>query len=296
MSNVSAGEIRLGLRADGPQGPLLRLRAGDLKASIEGAPAKVVDLVGPSGPLILVVVLDLVGDLNRIDAARTKVAEHVTEMDKDAYVALLRAQDGLEVLLDPTYNRRQFVEKLEAAPVSGFPGLLDTVEQAAAIASSMLERSRVRVAVLYLTDGGIEDYRGDYVSSVVNPSDSGDLSRRFRDRLVQEKIASIAANLNRYSAPMFFVHLEERTDSLNVAYQNGIRQFAAVTGGQASFGRSLADVPAIVAGALAGIDSSYAVTLEAPEDGRGPLRVAIFGPEGSILTHRESFEYVQRKK
>jgi hypothetical protein len=285
------------LRADGPEGaPLLRLQASDLQASIEGQPAKVVNVVGPGDPLILVVVLDLVGDLNRIDAARTKVAEYVSDTTKERYVALLRAQDGLQVILDPTSNRRQFVEKLEASPVSGFPGLLDTIEQTAEIASSMLQRSRVRVAVLYLTDGGIADYRGDYVSSVVNPSDSGDLSRRFRDRLVQEKISAIASHLNRLAAPLFIVHLEERTDSLNVTYQNGIRQFAGVTGGQAFFGRGLADVPSIIGSALSEIDATYAVALEAPKDWRGQRRLSILGPEGSSLAYRETFEYVQAKK
>jgi Mg-chelatase subunit ChlD len=287
----------LALRASTPEGePLMRLRPADLEASIEGQPAKVIDLVGPGGPLILVVVLDLVGDLNRIDAARTKIAEYVTAMGKNRYVALLRAQDGLQVILDPTHNRRQFVEKLESAPVSGFPGLLDTVEQTAEIASTMLQRSKIRVATLYLTDGEIQDYRGDYASSVVNPSDSGDLSRRFRDRLVQEKIASISANLGHFAAPLFFVHLEEQSDSLNVAYQNGIRQFAGASGGQAYFCRGLADVPTLIERALADIDSTYAVTLEAPGNWRGPRHIAISGPEGTRLTHRDSLEYVQPKK
>jgi hypothetical protein len=214
-------------------------------------------------------------------------------MRPNQYAALLRAQDGLQVALDPTRNRRQFVEQLESAPVSGFPGLLDTVEQAATIASSMLRRSQVRVAVLYLTDGRIDDYRGDYASAVVNPSDSGDLSRRFRDRLVQERIASIASNLARSSAPLYFVHLEERTDSLNVAYQNGIRQFAAATGGAAYFSRGLADVPALVDQALQEIETTYIVSIEASADWRGSRRLGIFGPAGANLTHRETLEYVQ---
>ncbi|MEZ5393083.1 MAG: hypothetical protein R2724_09460 [Bryobacterales bacterium] len=52
--------------------------------------------------------------------------------------------------------------------------------------------------------------------------------------------------MGRYAAPLFFVHLQERTNSLDVAYQNGIRQFAAVTGGSAYFSRGLADVPQLV--------------------------------------------------
>ena len=274
----------------------MRLQAEDLQASVDGAKAGIVNVVGPNDPLVLVVVLDLVGDLNKIDAARTKVAEYVTAMQPNQYAALLRAQDGLQVLLDPTRNRRQFVEKLEGAPVSGFPGLLDSVEQTAEIATSMLRGSRVRVAALYLTDGQIADYRGDYSSTVVNPSDSGDLSRRFRDRLVQEKIASIAANLGGSSAPLFFLHLEERTDSLNVAYQNGIRQFAAATGGQAYFSRGLADVPTLVQQALADIEATYIVAIEASEEWRGSERLQVLGPPGSNLTHRETLGSVKPRK
>ena len=292
----TTARVRIAMRAASDDGrPLLRIRARDLAAAIDGQPANVTSLAGPRDPLILLVVVDLVGDLNRIDAARSTVGEYVSAMEKDRFAALLQAQDGLRVILDPTRNRRLFTEKLEAAPVSGFPGLLDSVEQAAEIASSMLQRSQVRVAVLYLTDGEIEDYRGDYVSSVVNPSDSGDLSRRFRDRLVQEKITSITANLARLSAPLFFVHLEEQTDSLNVTYQNGIRAFASATGGTAYFARGLADVPSLVQSALDDIASTYAVELEPPKDWRGQARIELSGPESATLTHRESFDRVQDK-
>ncbi len=284
------------MRASGEQGrPLLRLKAAGLRAAVDGEEARVAAVAGPGSPLILVVVWDLVGDLNRIDAARGRVGEHVRGMGKGRYAALLQAQDGLRVVLDPTRNRRRLIEKLEGASVSGFPGLLDSVERAAEIASAMLEQSEVRVAVLYLTDGEIEDYRGDYISTVVNPSDSGDLSRRFRDRLVQEKIASITASLGRFAAPLFFVHLDEQNDSLNVAYQNGIRAFAAATGGTAYFARGLADVPALVGRALEDIESTYIVTLEGPAEWRGSRRIEISGPKTATLTHRESLDSVEER-
>ncbi|MCB9385076.1 MAG: hypothetical protein H6509_10700 [Bryobacterales bacterium] len=284
------------LRADSAEGaPLLRLGKDDLQVTIDSEPAAVADLEDPSSPIIIVVVLDLVDDLNRIDAARSKLAEMASAMGKGQYLALMRAQDGLQVILDPTVNRRQFVEKLEAAPVTGFPGLLDTVEQADAVASAIMQRTKVRVAVLYLTDGQISDYRGDYSSAVVNPSDSGDLSRRFRDRLVQERIASIASNLGRYPAPLFFIHLQERTNSLDVAYQNGIRQFAAVTGGSAYFSRGLADVPQLVDTTVRQILSSYALTVTPASEAYGQRRIAVSGPEGASLTYRETFESVKSK-
>jgi len=75
-------------------------------------------------------------------------------------------------------------------PVAGSPGLIEAVEQTTAIGDSMLRKSDARVAILFITDGSIHRYRGDYTSSVINPSDNSDLSRRFRDRLIQEKIRS----------------------------------------------------------------------------------------------------------
>ncbi|MEZ5393082.1 MAG: hypothetical protein R2724_09455 [Bryobacterales bacterium] len=108
------------LRADSAEGtPLLRLSKDDLKVTIDAQPAKLANIEGPSSPIIVIVVLDLVDDLNSIDAARSKLGEMASEMGKEQYLALMRAQDGLQVILDPTTNRRQFVEKARGGAGDG---------------------------------------------------------------------------------------------------------------------------------------------------------------------------------
>lgn len=274
----------------GPDGrPLENVEAAAFSAWLNDSEAPVQAALGPGDPLILILVLDMVGDLNRIDVARQKVSEHIESMGEEWYVALLQAQDGLLTLQDPTQNRLQLIEKLMEAPVSGFPGLLDSIEQVAGVADQMLAQAGVRVAVLYLTDGSISEYRGDYVNTVVNPSDRGDLSRRFGDRLIQEKIASLDGALQSYSPPLFIVHLEERQSSQNVAYQNGLSQFAASTGGSAWIARSVSDVPNLVQQALNRIGAHYSLTLQAPADLTPPaqLRLSVQPADAVVETRAQ---------
>ncbi len=288
VPSASAVDLRAAAWVNDPSGrPLENLEASDFTAELNDAAAPVVAALGPGDPLVLLLVLDMVGDLNRIDVAREALSNHIENMGEEWYVALLQAQDGLLTLQDPTQNRRQLIDKLMAASVSGFPGLLDSVEQVARLGDTMLARAGVRVAVLYVTDGSISQYRGDYVNTVVNPSDSGDLSRRFRDRLIQEKIASLDSALQAYSPPLFFVHLEERQNSQDVAYQNGISQFASSTGGGYWISRSLSDVSNLVEQALTRIGSHYSLTLEAPTNLTPPVqfRLTTKDPE-SVVSHR----------
>ncbi len=267
--------------------PLTNLDVDAFSADLNGAPAPIKKVLGPGDPLILLLVLDMVGDLNRIDVARAAVASHIESMGEEWHIAILQAQDGLLTLQDPTGNRRQLVDKLMGASVSGFPGLLDSVEQVASLGDSVLAGAGVRVAVLYLTDGSISNYRGDYVNTVVNRSDRGDLSRRFGDRVIQEKVASLDSSLQSYATPLFFVHLEERQNSQDVAYQNGITQFGASTGGNTWIARSVSDAPNLVRQALDRINSHYSVSLEAPENLTAPvrLRLSVQDPSANV-SHR----------
>lgn len=267
------------------------LRADQIKAWINGDKAVVEDLQNPDEPLLLILVMDTVGDLSRIDAARSAIARHVEEMNSHWRVALLQAQDGLRVVEDPTSDHAKLLASLSALPVSGTPGLLDAVAPAASIAQSVLTQSDVRVAVLFVTDGSITQYRGDYSAAVVNPSDSGDLSRRFRDRVVQERVTSLIASLRAYSAPLFFVHLQERNGDLDVAYQNGIQRFAEETAGKAYFVRAISDVASAVDGAIQRIGAHYSVRLKAPASSATPLDIRLEAPQAPPLEYRQTLEF-----
>ncbi len=212
-------------------------------AKLNGAPAKVLRVQGPGDDLIVLLVLDLAGDLAQVDPARNALAGLVSKLPANTWVALMRAQDGLTVLQDPTADREKLAQTIRGLSISGRAGLLDTIETAASIGDRMIEKSRARVAVFYVTDSNITNYREDYANPVINSSDSRDMSRRFPEGLVKEKIRQLRARLIGRETPLFVVHLDYRSDTLNEAYQTGVLELATASGGSATFCRSNGEIP-----------------------------------------------------
>jgi hypothetical protein len=254
-----------------PRGPVRRISAwtastslAGLKAAAEDKPARVIRTKSPSDDLIVLIVLDVTGDLTLVDPARQAAAAEIDKLPPNAYAGLLRSQDGLRVLLDPSPDRPAAVAALQNAPISGRAGLLESVEPAARLATSVLRKSSVRTALLYLTDSAIENYREDYTNPVINMSDARDLSRRFPDALIREKAANLAASLAETDAPLFIVQLAFFRDRLNEAYQSGLQQIAEATGGQALLCRNLGDIPTSVEQAFQKIRAMWAIDLELP--------------------------------
>ena len=154
------------------------LPAENFRAWLDNEEVEVRSVLTPRDNLILLVLLDLAGHLNRVDVARRALIEAIDDLGPHPYVALLQARDGLQVLADPTRDHEKLEEVISNLQVSRFPSLLESVERASTIADRMLRESEVRVAVLSITDGSIRQYRGDYSNPVINPSDRTDLSRR----------------------------------------------------------------------------------------------------------------------
>jgi len=238
------------------------LRAADLQATVNASAAKVLSVAKPSDDLILLVVLDLAGDLTLAQSATSAFLQELDKLPPNVHVGLLRAQDSLRVLEDPTRDRARLRKLVEELPVTGRAGLLSSVETVASIGTAMVARSQVRVAILYLTDSEVTNYREDFTNPVINSSDAGDLSRRFPEVLIQEKIAKVDANLTATATPVFIVHTTWRSDRLNTAYLDGLKQISVTTGGTAVVCRSLAEVPAAVEDTLRSIRNHHVVTLE----------------------------------
>lgn len=237
-------------------------KAPELKLSVNGKPLKVTRLLSQSDDLLLLLVLDWAGDLTLVDPARTALLEELGKLPPNVNVALLRAQDGLRVLVDPQEGREKLIEAVQTISVSGRAGLLNSVEPAQQLGDRVASKARVRVAVLFISDGTIGNYREDYTNPVVNSSDSGDMSRRFPEALINEKIRQTAARLNRGDTPIFAVQLNYYTDRLNTAYQTGILDLASASGGSAEFCRSLAEIPAAIAKTMQSIVSLHSVDAE----------------------------------
>ena len=276
---------------DGDSGTLA---ATDFDARVDGLAARVVAVQGPADDLIVLTVLDLTGDLAYAGPAKDALANALRQLPAHAWAGLLRAQDGLRVLVDPTPDRESVIRAAAEVPVSGMAGFLNTVETVETIADAMLAKSSVRVAVLYLTDSDVRNYREDLINPVINSSDPHDLSRRFPEVLVQERISKLAASLAADQAPLFIVHLHYRTDRLNEAYQNGLKQLAEVTGGTAAFCRSEAEIPDVVRRSLETIASYYSVTLALPQRAPHSLEVRLERTDGPSPRYRSRFVLKRR--
>lgn len=235
-----------------------------IQASIDGRRAEIHRVLGPQDDLLILLVLDLTGDLTLVDGARQAAGAAIDALPPNAWVGVLRAQDGLRVLHDPGPDRAATAAAIHGAQVSGRAGLLETVEPAARLATALVHKTGIRAAVLYLTDSNIYNYREDYTNPVINPSDTRDLSRRFPDLLIREKTAKIAAVLAASDAPVFAVHLAFLRDRLNEAYQTGLGQIVEATGGQAWFCHDLNEIPEAVQAAFARIRAMHAIDLRLP--------------------------------
>ena len=232
------------------------------KATLDGNPAKVLRVRGPKDDLVLLLVLDLTGDQTLIDTARGALTERLGALAMNHWVALLKSQDVLQVAQDPTPDREKIASAISEYAATGKAGLLTTIESAAAIGDSLLTRSNVRVAVLYVTDSNIYNYREDFTNPVINSSDSQDLSRRFPDQLIREKMQKLSDSLASSETPLFFVHLNYFSDPINEAYQRGLMQLAEESGGMGEFCRSRGEIPEAVDKIVSAAATHWSVAVE----------------------------------
>ena len=288
--------IRVAVWADATDvAPLAaNLAAKDLSATVAGTESRVVDVKGPGDNLMLVAVLDLAGDLSLAEPAKDALAADIEKLPRRTAVAVMRAQDGAKVLADPGTDRAAAVSAVRDLPVSGKAGLLDTVETVTRLADSILAKASVRVAVLYVTDSDPENYREDFTNPVINSSDTHDLSRKFPEALIQDKISKVAAVLAQRQAPLFVVHLRYRSDRLGEAYQNGLQQLAEVTGGSAIFCRSSEEIADAIRRALGLITSSYSVAVALPELRSKVFDLRLDAGGKCSLTYRTRFVLKER--
>lgn len=259
-----------------------------IQAHLNGAPTKVLEVRKPGDDLIILLAIDLTESLSLADPAKEALIEQLSKLPPKTLVAVMRAQDGLTVLLDPSSDAEQLADAVRKVPVSGKAGFLETVEQLSEIGDSILTKTRVRTASFFITDSDISNYREDFTNPVINSSDSSDLSRRFPEGLVQDKITRLNSRISSRQTPLFVVHLDYRSDRLNEAYQNGIKKLAETTGGMSAFCRSIADIPTNIRDMFGRIYSHYSLTLELPPKAKKALAVTLTveGAGQSTLMYR----------
>jgi len=260
----------------------------EVTASLAGATAPVERVLGPQDGLMLLLVSDVVGDLMRVQAAKRALVEKIGELPPNVWVGLLRAQDGLKVLVDPTSQREPVMSAIQTLPVSGRAGLLGSIQSAVNLGDGVLTKAAVRVAVLYITDSDVRNYREDFTNPVINESDRRDMSRRFPDALIRERISKLETALISGQTPVFIVHLAYSGEGLNEAYQSGLIRLASATGGTSTFCRSQTEIPQAIAGAIDTISSHYSIQVSLPEGTSRAVDISLASP-GRSLNYRSRF-------
>lgn len=251
---------------------------GELSVSVAGVRAQPNAILGPGDDLMLLIVTDLTGDLSLAEEAKKALGTNLDRLPPNALVSVLRAQDGLSVLVDPTADRDPVKEAIDGLPVSGRAALLGAVEPVSRLGDAILSKARVRVAALFVTDSDINNYREDLTNPTINYSDERDISRRFQDSLIRERISKLEAALAARETPLFIVHLERRSDALNQAYQTGLITLAAATGGAAYFCHSRTEIPEIIARAFLAIATHHSITVPVPAGAPRVIEVVIECP------------------
>lgn len=264
-------------------------KAEDFRARVGGTPLTVQGGRFDDSPLLLFVAIDFSADLILTESAKDALANALRGARPNLLAALLRIPEQPMVILDPTPDREQFIEAMKGLPMSGRAGLFEMVEVIAGVTSPLVREHPVRVAVLYLTDSEISNYREDYTNPVINRSDARDLSRRFPDALIREKVSSLTNTLQRSSVPIFVVHLNYRNDTLNEAYQTGLRRLAESTGGRGVFCRSIAEIPVAVGDMVNAIQAMGMLEVEAPASVSGSFTMTLESDLGS-LSYRSQFQ------
>jgi hypothetical protein len=242
------------------QDPPLEQKA--FSARLDGNPARILKVQGPDSDLVILLVMDLSGDQTLVDTARQALAQQLQSLRSNHWVSVLRAQDRFEVLVDPTPDRAKVLAAVQDYAATGKAGLLNSVETASILGQRIMQRSGVRVAVVYVSDSNIANYREDYTNPVINSSDSRDLSRKFPDELVKEKIQKLSTQLSRFETPVYVVQLSYFADVVNQSYQRGLLQLAEESGGIGVFCRSQGDIPVAIEQVLSAASRHWSIAVE----------------------------------
>jgi hypothetical protein len=250
-------------------------RRQDFKVFIEEEEVPIRGFQSPASSTIILVVFDTVADLARVDRARSALSDAIRQLGDQYWVGLLRAQDGLDVIQEPTADRSELARRIAQVQVGGAAGLLDTLEPAANMATAILRKAGVRLSLLYITDGSIAHYRADYLNPTINSSDRGDLSRRFGDRVVRERISRLAESLAHFRIPIYVLHLAHRSDPLNLVYQSGLERISADSGGAAISCRAIDEIRPSLDSLLSRIRSGYVIGIDQPRTRRNSVRVRV---------------------
>ena len=86
--------------------------APKFEATLNGNPVPVTSQFGPKSDQLVLIVLDLTGDLSLLEEAKPALIAAISKLPRNAWIGLLRDQDSLHVLADPSAARQPVVEAI----------------------------------------------------------------------------------------------------------------------------------------------------------------------------------------
>jgi hypothetical protein len=262
-------------------GPERTLASDDFVVRLNGRDAPVLNAKTPKDGQMILIVLDLAEDLTDAQAAKDALVTQIGKLPDSTYVALMRAQDGPTVLVDPTSDRTVVADAIQNSPVTGKAGLLDSLVSIETLADKIARAANVRVAILYVTDSSVGNYREDFANPVINSSDAHDLSRRFPQALIEEKIQKLETEIWSRETPLFITHLKYNTQLLSAAYQSGLKRLAEGTAGSSTFCATTAEIPEAIEQAFQDISSQYMLTVGLPENAPATVQIHLEATQDS---------------
>ncbi len=250
-----------------------QIARGDLSFFIDSAPLQITRQEEPGTPTLLFLAFDLVEDQAFINAAKQAIVDQVRKLGPEYWVGLIRAQETISVIQDPTKDKQLLLEKIRQSSQFGKAGLLESIQALADFSSSLMRRSSVRVAVILVTDSDVANYRTDYLNRPINRRDRRDLSRRFEGRALQEEISRMSAAMVRFPVPLLVVHVAPGRDRLNRTYHDGLGQVTSAVGGRLFLSKSAGDIPRTLQEAFEWADSFYVIEFEVPRRQSGVFEI-----------------------
>ena len=278
---VPTRTIRVSVRPVGESERILKI--ADFKVRVNGKPVPVISEKSPRDGQMIILVLDLAGDLTDAQAAKDTLVAELSQLPASTLVALIRAQDGPAVVLDPTTDRSSIADAIQSSPVAGKAGLLDSLIAIETLADGISRASNIRVATLYVTDSSVTNYREDFSNPVINSSDSHDLSRRFPGALIGEKIDKLEGEITGRETPIYIAHLRYSASTLGAAYQSGLKRLAEVTGGWSDFCASTAEIPDSVHQGFGAMTSGYTLSVGLPPKVSAVLQIHVESAEQGLV-------------
>ncbi|MGH9837401.1 MAG: hypothetical protein ACREEM_01300 [Blastocatellia bacterium] len=108
-------------------------------------------------------------------------------------------------------------------------------------------------------------------------------------------MSRLSESLSEFTVPLFILHLGQRGDAMNLAYQSGLERIATAAGGRALFCRTNDEIAPALGQLLSRIESAYFIGFDPPsgKSRSAKLRVEVTDAAGKAFSRVSHIEQVR---